>query len=94
MGERHDSDSEERVTPWQGINYGLLCLAVGVVLFLLLGWMEESGRGGRVHWLVAITYYIGGKWAVAGLFGLAGTISFVLRIALIIKTRSESCSEC
>ena len=39
--------------------------------------MESSGRGGRVHWLIALRYSIGGKWTVAGAFGLGGLGFFV-----------------
>jgi hypothetical protein len=68
-------DSDEHLTVGQGVKYGLACLAIGVVLFLLLSLMESSGRGGRVHWLIAVLYYIGGKWTVAGCFGL-GSLGF------------------
>jgi hypothetical protein len=72
------SDSEEHLAPWQAILYGFFMLVVGVGLFLLLSGMESSGQGGRAHWLVALLYYIGGKWTVAGLFGLAALVLFVV----------------
>ena len=70
-------DSEEHITTGQGIKYGLGCLGIGVGMFLLLSLMESSGRGGRVHWLLAVLYYIGGKWTVAGFFGLGALGFFV-----------------
>jgi hypothetical protein len=70
-------DDEEHVTVGQGIKYGLLCFAIGAGLFLLLSLMESSGHGGRVHWLIAALYYIGGKWTVAGVFALGGLGFFV-----------------
>jgi hypothetical protein len=73
-----NDDEEEHLTPWQGLKYGSFMLGVGVFLFILLSLMEDSGRGGRVHWLVAALYYVGGKWTVAGFFGISGLIFYAL----------------
>ena len=65
-------DSEGEVTLTQGLKYGLGFIAIGVGAFVLLSLMEGSGRGHRVHWLIAAIYYIGGKWTVAGILWLGG----------------------
>ncbi len=75
-----DDDSEGEVTLTQGLKYGLGLIAVGVGVFLLLTLIEGSSQGGRVHWLIALLYYIGGKWMAAGLFWLAGLVFLVLGV--------------
>jgi hypothetical protein len=49
--------------------------------------LEESGRGGRVHWLVALLYYVGGKWTAAGLFWLGGLVFIGLGVRTHLRDR-------
>ena len=73
-------DSEGEVTLIQGLKYGLGAIAIGVGVFLLLSLIEGSERGGRVHWLIALLYYIGGKWTAAALFWVVGLVFLVLGV--------------
>jgi hypothetical protein len=47
----------------------------------------EGGRGGRVHWLIAALYYIGGKWTVAGIFWLGGLCFLVAGVRTYLRER-------
>jgi hypothetical protein len=82
-----DDDSEGVVTLGAGLKYGLGLIAIGVGLFLWLNMLEESGRGGRVHWLVALLYYVGGKWTAAGLFWLGGLVFIGLGVRTHLRDR-------
>ncbi|HEY7314882.1 MAG TPA: hypothetical protein VH643_36385 [Gemmataceae bacterium] len=82
-----DDDSEGEVTLGQGLKYGLGLIAFGVGVFLLLTMIEGSSRGGRVHWLIAVLYYIGGKWTAAGLFWLGGLVFIVLGVRTHLRNR-------
>jgi hypothetical protein len=82
-----DDDSEGEVTLTQGLKYGLGLIAVGVGVLLLLVLLEESRRGGRVHWLIALLYYIGGKWTAAGLFWLGGLVFIELGVRTHLRDR-------
>ena len=82
-----DDDSEGEVTLGQGLKYGLGLIAFGVGVFLLLTMIEGSSQGGRVHWLIAVLYYIGGKWTAAGLFWLGGLVFIVLGIRTHLRDR-------
>ena len=75
-----DDVSEGEVTLAQGLKYGLGLIGIGIGVFLLLMMIEGSERGGRVHWLIALLYYIGGKWGAAGLFWLGGLVFIVLGV--------------
>src|SRR5262245_12382506 len=75
---RESDDDIGLMTPWQAVLFGLGCLGLGAVFFFLIHFLEVSGGSARVHWLVALSYYIGGKWTVAVLFGLGSLIFFVL----------------
>jgi hypothetical protein len=80
-------DSDGQVTLAQGLKYGLGLIALGVGVFLLLALLEGSPRGGRVHWLVALLYYIGGKWTAAGLFWLGGLVFLALGVRTHLRDR-------
>ncbi|VTR93963.1 Membrane protein OS=Rhodopirellula sallentina SM41 GN=RSSM_01667 PE=4 SV=1 [Gemmata massiliana] len=82
-----DDDSEGEVTLAQGLKYGLGLIAIGVGVFLVLTMIEGSSRGGRVHWLIALLYYIGGKWTAAGLFWLGGVVFLGLGIRAQLRDR-------
>ena len=82
-----DDDMEGEVTLTQGLKYGLGLIAFGVGVLLLLMLLEGSNRGGRVHWLIALLYYIGGKWTAAGLFWLSGTVFIVLGVRSHLRDR-------
>ena len=81
-----DDDSEGRVTLAVGLKYGLGFIALGVGVFLLLTLME-GGRGGRVHWLIAALYYIGGKWTVAGILWLGGLVFIAAGVRTHLRER-------
>ncbi|OWK45817.1 hypothetical protein [Fimbriiglobus ruber] len=83
-----DDDTDGEVTLGQGLKYGLGLLAIGVVVFVILTLMEDSGRGGRVHWLIALLYYIGGKWTAAGLFWLGGLVFLALGVRTHLRDRA------
>lgn len=82
-----DPDDEGEVTLWVGFKYGLGLIAFGVGVLLLLMMIENSSRGGRVHWVIALLYYIGGKWTAAGLFWLVGTAFIFLGIRTHLRDR-------
>ncbi|WP_029631830.1 hypothetical protein [Zavarzinella formosa] len=82
-----DDDLDGEVTLIQGLKYGLGLVAFGFGVFLLLSMLEGSGRGGRVHWIIAALYYIGGKWTAAGLFWLCGVAFIVLGIRTHLRDR-------
>jgi len=80
-------DSEGEVTLSQGLKYGLGLIAAGIGVFLLLSLMEGAGRGGRVHWLIAALYYIGGKWTVACLLWVGGLVFILLGVRTHLRDR-------
>lgn len=82
-----DDDSVGEVTLGQGLKYGFVLIAIGVGVFLLLMLIESSPRGGRVHWLIAVLYYVGGKWTAAGLFWLGGLVFIVLGVRSHLQDR-------
>jgi hypothetical protein len=82
-----DDDTEGEVTLGAGLKYGLGLIGIGIVAFLLLTLMEGSGRGHRVHWLIALLYYIGGKWTVAGILWLGGVLFIVAGVRTHLRNR-------
>jgi hypothetical protein len=81
------SDDSWKIPPWEAIKWGLIGIGLGSLMFLILSWMEGSGRSVRVHWLVALSYYVGGKWAVGGVFGFMGC--FLVGMGLLDLLRKE-----
>jgi hypothetical protein len=82
-----ESDESGPMTPGQALLYGLGAIGLGILVFALLAWMESSTTGGRVNWLIALLYKIGGKWTAAGIFFGAGAIFLI--IALVRYQRRE-----
>ena len=72
------ADEETEVTWWKTLLWGLAFLGLGALLFWYFSGLEESGRSGRIHWLVALIYHIGGKWTVAAVCGLISLVCFFL----------------
>ncbi|MGL6074709.1 MAG: hypothetical protein ACRC8S_11155 [Fimbriiglobus sp.] len=83
-------DNEGEIDLWTGIKYGLGSIGIGIVIFFVFMLMEAGGRGGRVHWLIALAYYIGGKWVVGGFFWLIGLLMLGIGIRTHIRDRNES----
>ena len=82
-----DPDDEGEVTLGVGLKYGLGLIGLGIGMLLFLMILEKSPRGGRVHWVIALLYYIGGKWTAAGLFWLIGTAFIFLGIRTHLRDR-------
>jgi hypothetical protein len=73
--------------PAQSLKAAIGCFVLGVVLFVLLFLFEAAGGNWRDHWLMGPVQKIGGKWAVAVIFGALGV--FFLAMALIGSSRSD-----
>jgi hypothetical protein len=58
----------------QAFLFALAFYGIGALLFFILYGMEQSGSGATVAWWLACLYMLGGKWLVAGVFGVLGTL--------------------
>jgi len=79
---------EERwqINPWEYIKWGLIGLGITILTFLLISWKENSGGGTmRVHWVVALSYYVGGKWTVAGVIGFVSGAVLVMGVVALFR---------
>ncbi len=74
-------------TAGQAFLAGLGCFGFAVLLFLILYGLEQSGSGANVHWLIAVLYYVGGKWLVSGLLTVLGTICFIAGFVELFSPR-------
>ena len=74
-----------RPSGWQSILYGLVSLGIGLLLYFLLSLKESGGGSMRVHWFVALAYWVGGKWVVGGLPAFIGVSLLGFGVYDIIK---------
>lgn len=64
--------SDDESVWWKTAGAGLFMIGITFFLYYYLTHLEESGGRGRINWIIALTYNIGGKWlscSVTGLFG-------------------------
>jgi hypothetical protein len=78
-GKRGEANAWE--SPWKWIIWGFVAFGIAVLLFVWISRNEETGDTMRVHWLIALSYSIGGKWTVAGVLGAIGC--FLMGIGLV-----------
>ena len=73
---------------WHMFLAGALFFAGAAFVYWYISDLEQGGRGGRIHWLLAILYKWGGKWLCVGfvaLFGVAFTAAGI--VALVKKAQ-------
>jgi hypothetical protein len=67
-----DKDESNPLTKWWGkLLAAVMFFGGAVAVFRYLEFLEQRG-GGLVHWLIAVLYYIGGKWTAAVAAALPG----------------------
>ena len=81
-----ESDSKKTSKVGSYTEFGIACLAVAVVLFVLMTVKESSGGSTRMPWIIAMLYSFGGKWVVSGALALGGLGCF---IAAAVKNSQE-----
>lgn len=83
MSDPQDSQQEEPTPAWKWFLYSAGSIGLAVLVFFLLKNMEETGREGRMNWIIVILYKIGGKWTAAGVLGGLGVLFAVLGFAAL-----------
>lgn len=62
-------------TWWGKILMAIAMLGAAWAAYAALSGMENGAEGNvRVPWYVALAYYVGGKWVVAGFLAFIGTV--------------------
>ena len=59
---------------WGKMLMSLVLFLIAWAIFSHFSRMEAEGGSSRIVWYVALAYYIGGKWTVAGTFALMGLL--------------------
>lgn len=74
---KQEPSEPKPATAGQMILYALGCYGAGALLFFIFYGIESSGSGATMpSWLVLL-YNLGGKWLVAGVFAVLGTLCLI-----------------
>lgn len=57
---------------WKKIGIGLTNLGVSAFLYWYISAFEAAGGAWRLHWTVALLYFVAGKWIPCSVIGLIG----------------------
>ncbi len=71
---------------WTCVGFAVVACVLAAVLFGVFTWLEAEGGSVRIHWAVALAYYVGGKWGAVGLLLGVGGLSLLLGIGKLAGT--------
>ncbi len=75
---------------WWGWMLGaLFFLGLAFVIYLYVTNLENQGQGGRINWIVALAYNIGGKWCAVSVLAVPGLIFALVGLVKLFSSSEE-----
>lgn len=91
MAENQSDQPQEEIkdddSPWATIAYGVGLIAFGIFLYYTFNNLEKEGGSVRINWLFALIYKLGGKWPVAIILTLLGSLLAYSGVSKLIKKK-------
>jgi hypothetical protein len=75
---------------WGQLLVGLSLFSMSVFVYRYLSNLEDSGQNGSIHWLLALTYAVAGKWGSTLILAVPGVVSIGVGIRnLLVALRGD-----